>query len=43
MTRLVLNEVKSMLELRLTAIQIAHRLAISVGNVNLAISMLKSR
>ena len=42
MSRLLISEVKSMLELKLSAFDIAHRLCASVDEVILAINYLKS-
>ncbi len=42
MSRILINEIKAMLELRLTAVQIAHRLCLNEEDVKLAITTLKS-
>jgi len=41
MSRILFNEIKSMLELRLTPEQIAHRIRVPVESVNLVIATLK--
>jgi len=41
MSRILFNEIKSMLELRLTPVQIAHRTCVPVESVNLVIATLK--
>jgi hypothetical protein len=42
MSRILVNEIKAMLELRLTAVQIAHRLCLNEDQVKLVINNLKS-
>jgi len=41
MSRILFNEIKAMLELRLTPKQIAHRVCVPVESVNLVIETLK--
>jgi hypothetical protein len=41
MSRILVKEIKAMLELRLSAVQIAHRLCIPTADVDLAIQLLK--
>jgi hypothetical protein len=42
MSRILMNEIKAMLELRLSPVQIAHRLCLNEEDVKLAIETLKT-
>ena len=42
MSRILISEIRAMLELHLSADQIAHRLCLNIEDVKLAINILKS-